>query len=129
MFFDITKSGRLKTPNNLKKLSEVDVSGLTVNWCGQPVAKIGEFVAMTGVGIGAGTVGKLVAIEDLGKVAQGTQGNLPDYWLGATVETLDGKRHGAWLYTLTVLDLDAVLEVKNFYVAAGRSHRVSVAWL
>lgn len=60
-FFIRTKTNRLKLPDTLKKLpgDKPDTSGTVINWCGMPVAKIGDYVH-SGNGVSAGTVGRLV---------------------------------------------------------------------
>ena len=117
-----TKTNRLKKPTR-KSLKKIDISGTTVNWCGDPVAKVGDFVCMSGAGVSAGTVGQVVALKDLGTFQPGY-----GIWWSAEIEALDGEIYNEWLWTLSVLPYSAVQEVKDFYIADGRPERIKVRW-
>lgn len=120
-YFIRTKTNRLKKPAHLKKVADPDAND-RLNWCGQPVAQIGDFVFENG-SISAGTVGRVVSI---GQTWQ-SDGHY-SINTSAEVEGLDGKIHLPWLYHLTVIDYSAVQEVKDFYVADGRPDRIKVSW-
>lgn len=121
-FWIRTKTNRLKAPVK-KTLKKVDVSGIKINWCGEPVAKVGDYVYMTGAGVSAGTVGRVVSMKDLGTSQPGYE-----HWWSAGVETLDGNTNNGWLWTLSVLPYNAVQEVKDFYINDGRPERIKVSW-
>jgi hypothetical protein len=123
-----TKTNRLKAPKR-KSLDPIDISGATVNWCGEPVAKIGDFVYLTG-SISAGTVGRLVGQQDLGRSQPGFENHYgsPDHWISGDIETLDGKVNSEWLWTISVIPYTAVQEVKDFYINDGRPDRIKVSW-
>jgi hypothetical protein len=122
-----TKTNRLKAPVK-KALKEIDVSGVKINWSGDPVAKVDDYVYMTGAGVSAGTVGRVVALEDFGDDSGKLIHSGNDHWWSAEVETLDGKINSGWLWTMTVLPYNAVQEVKDFYVNDGRPERIKVSW-
>lgn len=122
-----TKTNRLKAPAK-KALKKVDVSGVKINWCGDPVAKVGDYVYMTGAGVSAGTIGRVVSLEDFGAAAMPNIHSGNDHWWSAEVETLDGESNNGWLWTLSVLPYNAVQEVKDFYIADGRPERIKVSW-
>jgi hypothetical protein len=117
-----TKTNRLKLPTR-KKLESVDISGTTVNWCGEPVAKVGDYVYMSGATVSAGTVGRVLSLKDYGTFQPGYE-----HWWSAEVETLSGKINSGWLWTLSVLPYNAVQEVKDFYIVDGRPERIKVSW-
>lgn len=120
IFFDRTKTGRLKLPKTFKKVTDLAGWGKTHNWCGQPLAKIGDYV-ISGNGISAGTVGRVKSLNNF---------NMHigyDRWVG-DVETLDGKINNAWTEWMTVINYNAIQEVKDFYIQDGRPERIKVDW-
>lgn len=127
-FWIRTKTNRLKAPVR-KKLDVPDTSGNSVNWCGDPVAKVGDYV-LSGNSVGAGTVGRVVSLSNLGQSQPGFDQHYssPKDWWAADVETLDGKISGGWLWAMTVIPYTAVQEVKDFYIADGRPQRIKVSW-
>lgn len=122
-FFARTPSNRLKLPATLIRVPFTDLiqSGTTINWCGMPVAKVGDYVHIYGSGVSAGTVGKLLSIENLSM-----EGHAPE-WSGF-IETLDGKIREQWLWAMTPLTEEALQEVKDFYIQDSRSKRIKVSW-
>lgn len=128
-FFVRTPTGRLKLPKNLKKLPEdqLDTSGTTVNWCGMPVPKIGDYVHI-GNGVSAGTVGRLISTKDFGQKANPNHSCGLDYWWSGEVETLAGTIEHSWIWGMTPLTAEAVQEVKDFYIQNGRPERIKVDW-
>jgi len=122
-----TKTNRLKAPAK-KALKKIDVSGVKINWCGDPVAKVGDYVYMTGAGVSAGTIGRVVSLEDFGDGSGKPIHSGNTHWWSAEVETLDGNTNNGWLWTLSVLPYNAVQEVKDFYIADGRPERIKVSW-
>jgi len=122
-----TKTNRLKAPAK-KALKKIDISGTTVNWSGDPVAKVGDYVYMTGAGVSAGTIGRVVSLEDFGDGSGKPIHSGNTHWWSAEVETLDGSTNNGWLWTLSVLPYNAVQEVKDFYIADGRPERIKVSW-
>ena len=124
-YFELTKTNRLKKPSHLKTIK--DDKNDRINWCGQPCAQVGDYVFPTGSGISAGTVGRIIDIEQ-GKSGADRWGD--HYALGtlATIESLDGKTSNMWLWYLTVIDYSAVQEVKDFYINDGRPGRIKVSW-
>lgn len=129
-FFVRTKTNRLKRPPHLK---EVDVNiNDRQNWCGQPHAQVGDYVCKTGGTVSAGTVGRVISIDvDYIQryIADGHQCS-EHYTLGtpAKIEFLDGTQDTIWLWYLTVIDYNAVQEVKDFYINDGRPERIAVNW-
>jgi len=122
-----TKTNRLKAPVT-KALKKVDVSGVKINWSGNPVAKVGDYVYMTGAGVSAGTVGRVICLEDFGDGSGKDIHSGNTHWWSAEVETLDGESNNGWLWTLTVLPYNAIQEVKDFYINDGRPERIKVSW-
>lgn len=123
-FWIRTNTNRLKQPFKKIPDTEIDISGTTVNWCGQPVAKVGDYVHVSG-SVSAFTVGRIVKLEDFGG---NISGGAPNEWWSARFETLDGKENTAWLWSVTVLPYNAVQEVKDFYTNDGRPSRIKVNW-
>ena len=129
-YFELTKTNRLKKPSYLKEVR--DEANDRINCFGQPLAHVGDYVFLSGRGISAGTVGKIVDIDvnfGVNMTAGGHQWT-DHYALGtpATIELLDGKTNKTWLYYLTVIDYAAVQEVKDFYINDNRSERIKVSW-
>ena len=130
-YFERTKTNLLKKPSHLKKVdSEINDRW---NWCGQPHAQIGDYVLITGFsGVNVGTVGKVIDIHfnEIAELnAQGHQ--IDDHYTHntpATIEFLDGHIDEAWLWSLTVIDYNAVQEVKDFYINDGRVDQIKVSW-
>lgn len=128
-YFIRTKTNRLKMPP-FKKVDNVDVTGTTIDWKGNPVAKIGDYVQRGGMGVSAGTIGRLVRTRNYGSSQPGFEkhyGSPTDWWSG-DVECLDGKTESGWLWAMTVIPYTAVQEVKDFYIADGRPERIKVDW-
>ena len=120
-YFVTTKTGRLKAP----AFKEVDLNeGLCgCNLRGQPAAKIGDYVFVSGRGISAGTVGRVIALDNTFNKQESHTINV-----SATFERLDGTTDCTWLWYLTVIDYATVQEVKDFYVSDGRPDRIKVTW-
>lgn len=122
MFFDRTATNRLKLPKSFKKIPDIDITGLTTNWAGQPVAKVGDFVHFSS-GVSAGTIGVVTSLEDLGSGGRDL-GNKPKVWLGAKITALSGEKDSAWLWSCLVIPKEAVQEVIDFYMADNRPQRI-----
>lgn len=124
-FFVRTKTNRLKMPPHLKDV-DLDmgrgVSG--TNWCGQVPAKVGDFIVRTGHGVSAGTVGKIIRLDN--SWVKPENPHILD--VSADLELLDGKIDTTWLWYLTVIDEAALQEVKDFYIQDGRPERIKVTW-
>jgi hypothetical protein len=113
-YWDRTKNNRLKKPSFLKADTNWR-KHLPTNWCGQTNATIGNYVHQDG-SVSAGVVGKIIQIipSAIGDIAE--------------FETLSGEIKQCWLGACTVIDYDAVQEVKDFYIADGRPKRIKVFW-
>lgn len=121
-YWHTTKTGRLKAPPH-KKLKVVDISGTRINFCGDLVVKVGDYVYSYGQGIGAGTVGRVMSLRDHAILRQE-----PDPLWVAEIEYLSGEILSKWLWTIAVVPYNAVQEVKDFYIANGRPERIKVSW-
>lgn len=116
-----TKTGRLKKPPELKKV-DFDTRSYLVNWCGQPLPSVGDYVHPNG-SVSAGTVGRIIEIDKSWDNGSGDPLNI-----SGKMETLDGKIDSTWIWYMTVLPYEAVQEVKDFYIAAQRGDRIKVSW-
>jgi hypothetical protein len=128
-YFTRTKTNRLKRPN-YQEIAK-DLNNDRINWHGQSLAQVGDYVYKRGTGISAGAVGKIISIDtnycQKHYISRGKQVHYGMH-TPATIEFLDGKRDLHWLWYLTVVDYSAIQEVKDFYINDSRPERIKVTW-
>lgn len=87
-------------------------SDQTTNAFGFPHAKCEDFVCMDGI-MSAGTVGKLLEIEDVSHTIMNSR---PGNHISAKIQMISGKIESTWLYGVATITEEQIKEVVSYYV-------------